>query len=181
MKGVVFTEFLEMVESNFSPVVADRIVEQSDLPSGGVYTAVGTYDHGEMVSLVNQLSSETGTPIPELLQRFGHYLFGRFVEGYPDSFVGWKGSLDFLSSVHDHIHVEVRKLYPNAELPSLRCERPEPNRLVMIYRSERGLADLAEGLTRACVEYFGDSVTLSREDLSGGDNTHVRFVLDLQD
>ena len=38
MKGVVFTEFLEMVEDIFSPDIADQIVEEADLPSGGVYT-----------------------------------------------------------------------------------------------------------------------------------------------
>lgn len=45
MKGIIFTEFLEMVEDRFSPEIADRIIEASDLPSRGVYTAVGTYDH----------------------------------------------------------------------------------------------------------------------------------------
>ena len=46
MKGVIFTEFLEMVESHFSPEMADRIITAARLPSGGAYTAVGTYDHG---------------------------------------------------------------------------------------------------------------------------------------
>ena len=52
MKGVVFTEFLEMVEDRFSPEMADRIIEGAELASGGVYTTVGTYDHGEMIQLV---------------------------------------------------------------------------------------------------------------------------------
>jgi Haem-NO-binding len=51
MKGVVFTEFLEMVEDRFSPEMADRIIEGAELASGGVYTTVGTYDHGEMIQL----------------------------------------------------------------------------------------------------------------------------------
>jgi len=41
MKGIVFTEFLEMVENKFSPELADRIIEGAEVPSGGVYTAVG--------------------------------------------------------------------------------------------------------------------------------------------
>ena len=180
MKGVVFTEFLEMVESSFSPLVADRIIEQSELPSGGAYTAIGTYDHDEMVSLVSQLSSETGTPVPELLQGFGGYLFGRFVAGYPMFFEGQSSAFDFLATVHNHIHTEVRKLYADAELPSLEHERPEPNRMVMDYRSSRGPADLAEGLIRACIEHFKETIAVSREDLSDGQNTHVRFVLEQQ-
>ncbi len=52
MKGMVFTEFLEMVEDRFSPEIADRIITASDLRSGGAYTAVGTYEHSEMIQLV---------------------------------------------------------------------------------------------------------------------------------
>ena len=32
MKGVVFTEFLEMVEDRFSPEMADRIIEGPNFP-----------------------------------------------------------------------------------------------------------------------------------------------------
>ena len=52
MKGLVFTEFLEMVESKFGLEVVDNIIEHSELPSGGVYTSVGTYDFNEMLSLI---------------------------------------------------------------------------------------------------------------------------------
>ena len=55
MKGVVFTEFVEMVEARFGLPMLDRIIEAAQLPSGGAYSAVGTYDHGEMVQLVGAL------------------------------------------------------------------------------------------------------------------------------
>ena len=42
MKGIVFTEFLEMVEAQFGLDTVDAIIENSDLPSRGAYTAVGT-------------------------------------------------------------------------------------------------------------------------------------------
>ena len=54
MKGIVFTEFLEMVEQRFSPEIADRLIDESDLPSGGIYTAVGTYEHTEIVTYVSR-------------------------------------------------------------------------------------------------------------------------------
>ena len=56
MKGVVFTEFIEMVENEFSPDLADTIITEAGLPSGGIYTSVGTYRHEEM------LGSSTGLP-----------------------------------------------------------------------------------------------------------------------
>ncbi len=43
MKGIVFTEFLDMVDSVYSPEVVEDIIEASELASAGPYTAVGTY------------------------------------------------------------------------------------------------------------------------------------------
>jgi Haem-NO-binding len=109
MKGVVFTEFLEMVEDRFSPEMADRIIEGAKLPSGGVYTTVGTYDHGEMIQLVSCLSEETGIPSAELVRSFGMHLFGRFHTMFPKYFEDVSSSFDFLQRTDHYIHVEVQK------------------------------------------------------------------------
>ena len=39
MKGIIFTEFLDMVEKKFSIETVDHIIEVSNLSSGGSYTA----------------------------------------------------------------------------------------------------------------------------------------------
>jgi len=146
MKGLVFSEFIGFVEETFSPEVADDIIDASDLPSGGAYTTVGTYDHMEMLQLVAALSEKSNIPIPELVRSFGKHLFGRLARAYPQFLAGVETSFDFLQRVEDHIHVEVLKLYPDAELPHFECEASQPGRMTMIYRSQRPLADLAEGL-----------------------------------
>ena len=181
MKGVVFAEFLEMVEDRFSPEIADRIIEASDLPSGGAYTSIGTYDHTEMVQLVTQLSVATGTTVPVLVHTFGKYLFGRFVVLYPQLFEGVGSAYSLLETIESTIHVEVLKLYPDAELPRFECNTSEPGRLTLIYRSTRGFADLAAGLIEGCIEHFGETIDVQREDLSGRQGTHVRFSLTKQE
>ncbi|HBR92854.1 MAG TPA: hypothetical protein DEA90_01670, partial [Opitutae bacterium] len=67
MKGMVFTNFLEMVEERYGIDMVDTIIDASDLPSNGAYTAVGTYPHTEMVSLLISLEKETGVTVSELL------------------------------------------------------------------------------------------------------------------
>ena len=42
MKGIIFTEFLDLVEEKFGLEMVDKIIEQSNLDSGGIYTSVGT-------------------------------------------------------------------------------------------------------------------------------------------
>ena len=44
MKGVIFTEFLELVEKKFGLAMVDKIIGQSNLASEGIYTSVGTYE-----------------------------------------------------------------------------------------------------------------------------------------
>jgi Haem-NO-binding len=181
MKGVVFTEFLEMVENTFSPEMADRIIERAELPSGGIYTTVGTYDHGEMIQLVSCLSEETGIPAAELVRSFGTYLFGRFHTIFPKYFEDVSSSFDFLQRTDHYIHVEVRKLYPDAELPSFDCDTSRPGCLCLTYRSSRPFAALAEGLIRGCVAHYGEAVDIAVEDLSDGAGTAARFVLTKRD
>ena len=43
MKGVVFTEFLEMVEQKFGMEMVNALIENNELSTDGVYSAVGTY------------------------------------------------------------------------------------------------------------------------------------------
>ena len=177
MKGVVFTEFIEMVESHFSPEMADRIITAARLPSGGAYTAVGTYDHGEMWSLAVELSKASNIPVPELMRSYGRHLFGRFAVSHPRLFEGTKSAFDFLQSLENVIHVEVRKLYPEAEMPHFEVLDRTDTRLVLLYESRRHFADLAEGLMHACAVHFGESIDITREALPVDTGSRERFVL----
>jgi hypothetical protein len=177
MKGIVFTEFLEMVEDRFGNATVERIIEAAALPSGAAYTSVGTYDHAELVQLVQHLSVATGISMPELVHAFGRHLFRRFAQGYQQFFVGVHSAFDFLKSVETYIHVEVRKLYHDAELPRFQCHAPAPGQLEVLYRSTRPFGDLAEGLIMGCIEHFGEPISVRRENLPQPTGTAVRFVL----
>lgn len=178
MKGIIFTEFLEMVEEKFSPDVADKIIEASNLSTGGAYTSVGTYHHSELIEMVGHLSEESDIDVVPLVQAFGEHLFGRFVELYPEFFEGVDSCFSFLSLIENHVHVEVRKLYPDAELPTFATEQLEPKTLEMVYQSARPFAPVAEGLIKGCIAHYQEDIHLTTEDLSGGANTKVRFVLE---
>lgn len=177
MKGIVFTEFLEMVERQYGLSMADQIIDAAQLDNDGAYTAVGTYDHHELLSLVQALSEVTGIGVPNLVEAFGEYLFERFTIAFPAFIQGSDSALAFLLGVDRYIHVEVRKLYPDAELPTFTYETELPDKLVMTYQSRRPLADLAEGLIRGCIKHYGDNITLARQDLHQGDFFQTRFTL----
>ena len=176
MKGMIFTEFMELVEAAWSFDLADAIVARSQVPSGGAYTAVGTYPHEEIIALVSALSEETGIPVADLLRSFGKHLFGRFAQVYPRFFVGIGGSFQFLSGIEDIIHAEVRKLYPDAELPTFEVES-DADSMALTYYSEHPFADLAQGLLEGCIAHFGESVAVNREAVTDIPGAQARFLL----
>lgn len=179
MKGVVFTEFLDFVAKRYGDDTVDDIIDASHLPSGGAYTAVGTYDHAEMVALCTALGERTDTPAPALVCGFGTHLSSTFARGYPAMFARSANLFDFLESIEAHIHVEVRKLYPDAELPTFRIEQRTPTRLVMEYRSPRRMGALAEGLILGSAKEFGVEVRVQTADVDGSNGEAMRFIVDL--
>lgn len=179
MKGIVFSEFMEMVEQEFGFDTVNEIVEAANLPSGGVYTAVGRYDHKEMVALVKTLSQQTAQPVANLLQAFGGYLFGTFESKYAHLLAGARDAFDFLERIEEEVHVEVLKLYPDAELPTFRTQRLDADTLQMDYHSDRAMGDLAHGLIAACARHFNESVTIAAEPIQA-DGKYVRFIITRQ-
>ncbi len=177
MKGFVFREFINMVDSMFGEVESDALIASCDLPSGGAYTSVGTYDYQEMVTLVSGLAKRTEMPVPDLLQQFGNFLFDRLLAAYPDFFTDDQPLFGFLRDVEDRIHVEVAKLYPDAELPKFEYRSDAPNRFEIVYRSCRPLGDLCLGLLEGSVRHFGDDVMILKEPMPQDDDNATRFTL----
>jgi len=175
MKGIIFTEFNEMVETQFSPELLDEIIVECDLASRGAYTTVGTYDHDELTQMVTKLAEKTNTPADDLVFAFGEHLAIRFAILFPSFFDESKSMFELMKNLDNHIHFEVQKLYPDAGLPKFRFDDRDPSCLIMEYQSPRGFSTLAHGLMQGVVKYYQEDITIKPEHISG--NVHVRFHL----
>ena len=127
MKGIIFTEFLELVEDRFGLEMVDALIENAELESGGAYTAVGTYNFEEMLQLVTGLSSNTGISVDDLMLVFAEHLFKALIKAHPSIVEHYRDPMMLLSSIEHHIHVEVQKIYPDAQLPSFEVEQHNPD------------------------------------------------------
>ncbi|GAB4522579.1 MAG: heme NO-binding domain-containing protein [Roseibium sp.] len=165
MKGIVFTEFFDLVDETFGPAVTEATIVDAGLPNEGAYTGVGNYAAAEMQVLVECLSARTGVPVRDLLLSFGRHLLTAFSCNHAKYFDSCGHVFDLVESVEEQIHVDVRKLYPDAELPSLVPTREDDRTISLLYRSRRKMADLAEGLLLGAIDHFGDAVDLGRIDL----------------
>ena len=163
MKGIVFSELFELVEAEAGYELVDRIILECGLESEGAYTSVGTYEFSELATIVGKLSEITQIPADVLIKKFGHHLFKSFSTKFGE-FFKYETTFDLLQNVQDIIHVEVCKLYPNAELPTFQYSSPSDGVLQMYYESTRPLADLCQGLIEGCIDHFGENIELRRQD-----------------
>lgn len=176
MKGIVFTEFLDLVEDKFGLEVLDKIITQSNLESGGVYTSVGTYKFSEMLQLLQHLSADTGISIDDLLLVYAEHFFSVLESSYPGLLATYKDPIEMLSSIENHIHVEVRKIYPDAELPTFEVIEKTDNSLIMIYKSSRAMHHFGLGLMNKTFEHFNSTATIKLEKIKE-DGTEVKFLI----
>ena len=131
-----------------------------------------------MVEMVSHLSSHTGMSVPELLRHFGRHLFFRLSTHHPTFLQNHRGVFSVLRALDNHIHVEVRKLYSNAELPTFEHEQLTDDCLALTYSSTRRMADLAHGLIEGCIAHFDEPVRMERADLPDDDlGARTRFTL----
>ncbi|WP_299048251.1 heme NO-binding domain-containing protein [uncultured Polaribacter sp.] len=176
MKGIIFTEFLDLVEDKFGIEMVDTIISQSNLKSEGIYTAIGTYNFSEMLQLLQNLSNNTNISIDDLLLVYAEHFFSVIETSYPGLLATYKDPIEMLSSIENHIHVEVRKIYPEAELPTFIVESKTEDSLEMIYKSSRAMHHFGLGLMNKTFEHFNSTATIVLEKIKE-DGTEVRFII----
>jgi hypothetical protein len=177
MKGMVFVELLRMAEDAFGEAAVDEVLDSAELSTGGAYNAVGNYPCGELMQIVQAFSERSGAPVPELQRLFGHWMLKRFLEAYPGFFAGKADSFQMLEAIEGEVHVEVLKLYPDAELPRFATERLADGGLRLVYRSPRPLVPFCRGLIEACLEHFGETAEIVLVDRSSGAGAEAEFTL----
>jgi hypothetical protein len=174
MKGIVFTEFLVLVENEFGLEVVQQIIDECELDTEGIYTSVGTYSHKDMFKMVGKLSEIKGIPVPELLVVFGEYFFTTLKDKYP-VFVEKPNLFNFLNSIDEYIHPEVLKLYPDAELPRFDTEIKSDIEMILNYISSRKMSDLAIGLIKGAAKYFKEDVGVVKiREENGGESVMLK-------
>lgn len=164
------------VESNHGSVMLDDIIETSQTETRGAYTAVGTYPCMELVKLISALSEKTRQSVPDIIIGFGKQLAETFKHGFPQYF-GEGDYFDFVECVESRIHIDVLKLYPDAELPRFNTISRSDDTLVIDYISSRNLEHLALGLLQGTAEHFGETVSISMVPFMDGETRTVRFEI----
>jgi hypothetical protein len=169
MKGVVFTEFLGMVDETFGPATTASLVGGEGSAARAAYTPVGSYAAAEMLALVERLVELSGAPRGLLLHAYGKQLFGRFAQSFPQYFEGAGDCFAFLAALEQRLPQAVRELYPDAPAPSYEYRRNEDDeRVELTFGCAAPLEDFAGGLLEGAIDHYGAPIEVTRRELADG-------------
>jgi len=138
---------------------------------------VGVYDHRELLALVTALSKKMQISVEDLVHAFGEHLINRFTEKFPQYFSAVNNCFDFLDTVDSTVHVEVKKLYPEAELPVFETLNKNQDSMQLLYSSSRPFSALAYGMMMGAAGVFNENISIKTEDFSGENGEKVKFTL----
>lgn len=158
MKGVVFNLLEEVVREEFGEGLWDDLLHAAGLE--GAYTSLGSYPDEELYRLVGAASAATGTSEAEVVRWFGRGAMPHFAARYPEFFGGHASTREFVLTLNDIIHPEVRKLYPGAFVPDFLFDTSDPAALGMTYTSPRRMCTFAEGLIEGAAPLYGEQVRI---------------------
>lgn len=154
MKGFIFTNFIDFVESTHGLEMVDEMITNCNLPSEGVYSSFSNYDFEELVSLLTYVSNKTNTNSEILLERFGIFVFPYLIGKHSYIIDKYETAIDLIAGIENHIHIEVKKLYNDVDLPTFRVVEKSEKKLSIIYNSSKGLTYFAIGLIKETLNYF---------------------------
>lgn len=168
MRGLIFTELYELVEETFGFELLDDVLLDLELTNDGAYSSTGNYPFSELLEILVKLHQHTKIPINSLLETFGEYLFKNLLGMHPEFAIS-KNVLDFLDDVENYIHIEVKKLYPEAELPRFNIVSKDENSFKFYYISSKKLHYLAKGLIKGLSNHYNQplEIVMGLEDEQG--------------
>ena len=178
MKGFIFTNFLDFVEKSNGLEMVDQMLGECDLASEGVYSAFNSYEFDELVSLLTFVSKKTGIEPQVLLEAFGRFVFPYLIGKHSYIVEKYSNAIELIAVIESHIHIEVKKLYEDAELPTFSVVEKTQNSLTLIYTSSRGLTYFAIGLMRETLDFFKVKGKVSMVENYNNDGS-VKFHIQL--
>jgi hypothetical protein len=174
MKGIIFAEFIELVEKTFGLEVCQQILDANN--DEGIYTSTGTYDHKHLVKLISTLSQLTTMSVESLQKVYGKSVFISLLNSMPTLKLDSKSTFEFITQVEEYIHVEVKKLYVDAKPPKFDLISINEYEMVLDYISARCFSHVCFGLIEGCAEYFNEKIDIQMQSIQP-DGSQVRFTL----
>jgi hypothetical protein len=183
MKGLIFANFITYMQQAYGDDIATQTLKRAGkLTADGGYIEVESYPYEDMFELAGNLAALTGVTITKTFEDFGEYLFENLARRFSGFFSPDETLFGFLQKLESHIHVEVRKKFPGANMPGFEFDQIDDANLHMIYSSERAMSDFGMGMIKGAANWFKRDVFVGKKDITPNhDGTRVEIIVRLLD
>jgi hypothetical protein len=176
MRGLMLNLVEEMVKAEHGIAAWDDVIDTS--LASGIYTSLGTYPDDELTMVVASVAELTGVSESTVRLEAGRQGMSTLARRYPEFFLRHTDVVSFLLTLNSVVHAEVQKFDPEADRLLFDYRPLEGGGLDLLYTSERGLCDLAEGLMIGAVAHYGRGEQVTHpECMRRGDPCCVLRVL----
>jgi hypothetical protein len=114
--------------------------------------------------------------INHLLLVFGKPFFSVIEKTCPNLLVSFKNSIEMLLFMENHIHLELKKIYSNLDVPTFITENKEVNMLTMLYKFSIAMRQFGLGVMNKALNHFNATATIELQKVKQ-DQTEVRFII----
>lgn len=160
MKGIILNIFEKYIIEKHNNSYLEHILQSSNLTSDGIFISAETYPDEDLVSLITHYCKLNDLNINHFQKTLGEYTLKQFSLRYPAFFEHYNHPIEFLKSLNSTIHVEVKKLYHEAQTPNINIEEFKDGNLTITYKSKRQMTDFMEGLLLGAINHYGYKIKL---------------------
>ena len=176
MKGIIYNVFEAFCLERCGADTYELILDDCGL-GDHVFVGTSSYDDGLLTLLAGAAGPRLGMNEVALHRALGRFAFPQMAARMPAFVAPFRDPKAFLMTVDSIVHLEVRKLLPDARPLRFQIEDLGPDRLVMLYESPRQMYDFAEGLLEGVADHFGRTVAIDRTLINLVTGPACRFEL----
>lgn len=154
MKGVIFNIAEKFVETKYGNDALEALYNEANFSTKDPFIGPLTYPDADMLEMVRAGCKLLKLTPDELLYNLGVFAFSGLAERHPVFLKDIDHPKEFLKTVENVIHIEVKKLYEDADLPTFQYEEPHPNELIITYFSKRKLYSFMSGLIEGVAQHY---------------------------
>jgi hypothetical protein len=178
MKGLFFTELIELLEADYGLAVVDRVIRAAVPPTDGAYTSMGNYDAEEFFGLINAFSAEMDQPVSTIQRSFGRH-FMRCLMVRNHKLVGtYSSAIKAIKDVNKLIRA-ARILPPDATLPDVTFSEEGESIWQLTIHLPLQVRDMVLGALEACIARYEEPLIVSRTDIEVNGQIATRFEITL--
>ena len=172
MKGVIVIALKEMVVKNFGESIWNDVLLKAGITLEPMLMITSNVDEQVVLRIISSLCELLEITLEQAAEAFGDYWVNVYSQRIYGTFYRTaKTSKDFLLKL-DSVHIAMTKDIDDANPPRFEYEWTDGKTLIMKYKSERGLIDIAIGLIKGVGKYYKENLKINK---LGNDKVEIVF------